>query len=164
MVVLTDGFGKDYLEQMPLLEDLVVLGFEPYERVPEVLASADVLLATLEADAGQFAVPSKILTYLCAGRPILLAGPKNNLAASIIERSKAGLVVDPDDAEAWVRTAQKLIADPQKRAELGANARRYAEHTFDITTIALAFERVLFSSLSKSTRAESTSLTVSSEN
>ena len=165
VVVITDGFGREYLEKMPPLDDMVILGFQPYERVPEVLASADVLLATLETDAGQFAVPSKILTYLCAGRPILLAGPKNNLAASIIERSKAGLVVDPDDADAWIRGAQTLIDSPVCRVELGMNARRYAEQTFDIVKIAATFEHVLASSLSRSTQTASASpLPVSSDN
>jgi len=151
VLVLTDGFGREYLKKMPPLDNLVILGFQPYEKVPEVFASADVLLATLEADAGQFAVPSKILSYLCAGRPIILAGPKNNLAAAIIERSKAGLVVDPDDTAAWLRSARQLIASPVYCAELGRNARRYAEQTFDIKTIAASFERVLECSLHKST-------------
>jgi colanic acid biosynthesis glycosyl transferase WcaI len=165
VVVLTDGFGKEYLEKRPPLDDLVILGFQPYTRLPEVLASADVLLATLEADAGQFAVPSKILTYLCAGRPILLAGPKNNLAADIIERSKAGIVVDSDDAAAWVTSAQKLVANPAYRSELGTNARRYAEQTFDIAKIATGFERVLSSAIGKSTRTPAASpVPVSSEN
>jgi glycosyltransferase involved in cell wall biosynthesis len=165
VVVLTDGFGKEHLEKMPRLENLLILGFQPYKSIPAVLASADVLLGTLEADAGQFAVPSKILTYLCAGRPILLAGPKNNLAASIIERSKAGLVVDPDDPAAWIRAARELIANPAYRAELGVHARRYAETTFDIVRIAAAFERVLVSSLIRSKQtAPAAPSTVSSAN
>jgi glycosyltransferase involved in cell wall biosynthesis len=165
VVVVTDGFGKDYLAQMPPLDNLTVLGLQPYERVPEVLASADVLLATLEADAGQFAVPSKILTYLCAGRPLLLAGPKNNLAARIVERSGAGSVVDPGDAGAWVESARKLVASSTYRAELGANARRYAENTFDIGKIATAFERVLASSRRNARPAASAPpLPVGSEN
>jgi colanic acid biosynthesis glycosyl transferase WcaI len=165
VVVLTDGFGREYLDKRPPLENLIILEFQPYERVPEVLASADVLLATLEADAGQFAVPSKILTYLCAGRPILLAGPKNNLSAYIIERSKAGIVVDPDDVAAWVRSAQELVANPVYRAELGTNARRYAEQTFDIAKIATQFERVLSSAVGKATQTPAASpVPVSSEN
>src|SRR5207248_741928 len=58
VVVLTDGFGREYLDRRHPLDNLIVLGFQPYERLPEVLASADVLLATLAADAGDFAVPS----------------------------------------------------------------------------------------------------------
>ena len=59
VVVISEGVGRDFLEKMPPLENLLLLDFQPYHRLPEVLASADVLLATLEADAGQFAVHSK---------------------------------------------------------------------------------------------------------
>jgi glycosyltransferase involved in cell wall biosynthesis len=145
IVVITDGVGRDYLARMPKLDNLVLLGFQPYERVPEVLASADVLLATLEADAGQFAVPSKILTYLCAGRPVLLAAPGENLAADIVKRSKAGVIVDPDDSSAWVRAARKLVSDAAYRKQLALNARKYAEETFEIGKIASLFEHVLLS-------------------
>jgi colanic acid biosynthesis glycosyl transferase WcaI len=144
VVVITDGIGREYLDRMPALENLRVLPLQPYEALPSVLASADVLLATLESNAGRFAVPSKILTYLCTGRPILFAGPRENLSASIIERSGGGLVVDPNDSEAWVRAARRLISDPSLRAHLGNMARSYAERTFDIAKITDAFENLLF--------------------
>ena len=51
------------------------LGFQPFEVLPDVLGSADVLVAILEPDAGVFSVPSKVLSYFCAGRPVLLAVP-----------------------------------------------------------------------------------------
>jgi glycosyltransferase involved in cell wall biosynthesis len=146
VVVITEGIGRDYLKRMPQLGNLVVLQFQPYDKMSEVLASADVLLATLEHEARQFAVPSKILSYLCAGRPILLAGPRENLSASIIERSGAGLVVDPNDPSAYVNAARRLISDANLRAHFGSNARSYAERTFDIERIADKFESVLLSS------------------
>ena len=147
VVVLTDGVGREFLEKQFPLDNLVILGFQPYDQVPHVLASADILIATLEADAGQFAVPSKILTYLCAGRPILLAGPKENLAASILQQSGGGVVVDPDDPEACVDAARELLANPQHRAQLGQKGRNYAERTFDIDRIAADFESVLTAAL-----------------
>ena len=143
VVVISEGPGREYLSKMPKRENLLVLDFQPYDRVPEVLASADVLLATLEADAGQFAVPSKVLSYLCAGRPLLLAAPRTNLAASIVERSGAGIVVDPDRPGEWIEAARLLGSDACLRASLGASARRYAEHEFEISRIAARFEAVL---------------------
>jgi colanic acid biosynthesis glycosyl transferase WcaI len=145
IVVITDGIGRDYLNRMPPLSNLRILPFQSYERLPEVLASADVLLATLEADAGKFAVPSKILAYLCVGRPILLAGPRENLSASIIERSGGGLVVDPNDLAACVNAARKLITNVSLRARFGSEARSYAERTFDSPKITDAFENLLCS-------------------
>jgi colanic acid biosynthesis glycosyl transferase WcaI len=145
VVVITDGIGREYLQGMPPLNNLRILPFQSYEKLPEVLGSADVLLATLEAEAGQFAVPSKILTYLCVGRPILLAGPRENLSASIIERSGAGLVVDPNDLAACIEAAKKLIRDANFREHLGNKARSYAERTFDPAKITDVFESLLYS-------------------
>ena len=53
----------------------MLLPYQPFGRLSEVLASADVLVALLESDAGAYSVPSKVLTYLAAGRPILGAIP-----------------------------------------------------------------------------------------
>jgi glycosyltransferase involved in cell wall biosynthesis len=143
VVVITEGIGRKCLAELPQLENLSLLDFQPYDELPKVLASADVLVATLEPEAGEFAVPSKVLSYLCAGRPLLLAAPRANLAASVVERSGGGIVVEPNDTAAWVAAARKLAADPWYRQRLAKNARQYAEQTFDIQKIATAFEEVL---------------------
>jgi glycosyltransferase involved in cell wall biosynthesis len=143
VVVLTDGFGRRYLESRPRLENLLVRGFEPYERLPQVLASADVLLATLAADAARFAIPSKVMTYLAAGRAVLLAAPLGNPAALAVQQSGGGIVVDPDDPAAWSRAAIALAGDAELRQTLGRRARQYAERTFRIGTIADRFEQVM---------------------
>jgi colanic acid biosynthesis glycosyl transferase WcaI len=111
--------------------------------MPEALASADVLVATLDTRASDFAVPSKILSYLCAGRALLLAAPAGNLAARVIQRSVAGIAVDPEQTDGWIAAAKRLAADPALRGSLGANARQYAKATFRIPQVAAAFEEVL---------------------
>lgn len=143
LVVVSEGIGRDYLRGMRPLPTLQLLDFQPYEEISQMLASADVLVATLESDAGQFAVPSKILTYLCAGRPLLLAAPKVNLAASVLERSGAGFAVDPDRPEQWVAAAARLATHAALRSSLGANGRRYSETHFQISRIAAQFEGIL---------------------
>ena len=143
LVVITEGVGRDYLAKLPKTDKLLLLDFQPYGELSEVLASADVLIATLERDAGEFAVPSKILTYLCAGRPILMAAPPSNLSASIVRQSGAGVVIDSDDPLQWTTAAQQLSSQASMRGLLGQRGRQYAETTFDIERIATAFETVL---------------------
>ena len=154
VVAITEGVGREYLEKMPRLENLQLLDFQPYGKVPHVLASADVLLATLDSDAGQFAVPSKILSYLCAGRPLLLAAPGNNLAASIVERSGAGVVVDPNCPGEWIAAAHRLAEDSGVRASMGTSGRAYAEREFGSSGIAEKFEDVLLRARRKSSAKE----------
>lgn len=143
-LVVSEGPGADWLADHLAAEDaLRLLPYQPYERLPEVLASADVLVAVLEPEAGAFSVPSKVLTYLCAGRPLLGALPADNLAARVIARSGGGIVVPPRDPRALVAAAEELLADSGWRAELGRAARSYAETAFDLGRIADRFELVL---------------------
>ena len=125
---------------------LKLLPLQPAERYRDVLATADVLVAMIEADAGTFAVPSKVPSYMCAGRPILLAAPKENLAARIVQRANAGIVVEPADEAGFIAAARRLRDDPQLRQQLGGNGRAYAEKTFDIARITDKFESVLMGS------------------
>ena len=146
MIVVTEGQSVEFLKRRMLelgLENLHLLPFQPFDVLPEMLASADVLVAVLEADAGVFSVPSKVLTYLCAGKPLLLAIPLENLAARIATQTGAGLVVSPDDAEGFIANARTLAGDESKRSQMGQAGRAYAEKTFSIETITDKFERIL---------------------
>jgi len=145
-VVISQGRGMDYLKQRKEeleLENLVLLPFQPFEDLPEVMGSADVLVAILEPDAGVFSVPSKVLSYLCSGRGVLLAVPPENLAARIVADNGAGRVVAPTDAEGFVTAAREMMADSAGLAAMGVHARAYAERTFDIQAIGLRFMELM---------------------
>lgn len=146
VIVVSQGLGADWLKQRTAeegLDNLKVLDFQPYDVLPEVLAAGDILVAILDPDAAAFSVPSKVLSYLCVERAILLAIPSENLAARTVQKIEAGLVVDPIDSEAFVHAAETLLADPTLRHRLAKNGRAYAEQAFDIKTIATHFENVI---------------------
>ncbi|MGN6378220.1 MAG: glycosyltransferase family 4 protein [Gaiellales bacterium] len=146
VVVVSQGRGADYMrEQAGLrgLHNVIVLPYQPYERLPEVLASGDVLVALLEADAGVFSVPSKVLSYHCAGRPLLAAVPSQNLAARVISRAGSGVVVDPHDVAGFVSAAERLLTDEDARRLMAAAGRAYAESRFDVGRLAGRFESAM---------------------
>ncbi len=149
VVVASEGLGADWLAERPR-ENLRLLGFQPYDELPDVLGAGDILVVILEREAGRFAVPSKVLSYLCAGRPLLAALPPDNLAAKVVESSGAGVLVEPDDAEGLIAGARRLLEDDALRAQLGETGRDYAERTFDIAAIGDRFEEVLVSVSSRS--------------
>jgi glycosyltransferase involved in cell wall biosynthesis len=135
VVVVSEGEGATWLRERTAsvgdLHNLTVLPYQPFSRLPEVLGSADVLVVLLERTAGRFSVPSKTLSYLCAGRPVLAAMVATNTAAKILrERAGAGIVVEPGDSDAFGAAALRLAKDPAMRAHLGANGRAYAEANF----------------------------------
>jgi colanic acid biosynthesis glycosyl transferase WcaI len=146
VVVISEGLGADWLRAQAdnhRLENLLLLDYQPYGRLPEVLATADVLVALLEPSAGVFSVPSKVLSYLCAGRPLLASLPNENLAARTVEGAGAGIVTAGGDAAAFLSSAERLRNEPRMRIQMGQAARSHAETTFRIDLIADRFQTAL---------------------
>jgi glycosyltransferase involved in cell wall biosynthesis len=143
-VVVSEGKGREWLEsEASDVPGLTLLDYQPYEQLPDMLASADVLLVVLESNASRYSVPSKVLNYLCAGRPVLALLPPDNAVAHMVEAAGAGLVVPPGDADAASAALSSLLASPVARAAMGTAARRYAERTFDVTRVGERFESLL---------------------
>jgi colanic acid biosynthesis glycosyl transferase WcaI len=146
LMVVSEGPPVDWLVEQAAREgigSLRHLSFQPFDVLPDVLGSGDVLLAILDAEAGVFAVPSKVLSYFCAGRPVLLAVPGENLASKTVVEIGAGLVVEPGDVEGFCAAARRLIDSPDLRRQFGEAGRRYAETHFDIRYIGDRFEKLL---------------------
>jgi colanic acid biosynthesis glycosyl transferase WcaI len=145
LLVVSEGLAAEGLARESKqrgLQNLRVLPFQPFESYPDVLGSADVLIALLEADAGAFSVPSKVLSYLCSERAIVLSAPKDNLASRIIVKSDAGSSVAPDDVEGFTNSILRLLGDASARYEAGKSGRRYAERNFAVGPIASRFESI----------------------
>lgn len=121
------------------LENLAVRPWVPFADLPAMLAGADVAIAFIEPGAGSYSVPSKILTYLAAGRPVLAAMPPGNLAARLITRNDAGSVAGCADTAAFLAAAQRLATDPALRKRQGGNGRAHALRAFAIDHIADRF-------------------------
>jgi colanic acid biosynthesis glycosyl transferase WcaI len=143
VVVIGEGSGADWLREQPEPKPRM-LPFQPFDAMPDVLASGDILIVLLEASAGAFSVPSKTLTYLCAGRSVLGAVPEENLAAEIIRRrAQAGFIVAPGASSELCQEARRLVSSPGERKIAGESARAYAEVSFDRNCITNRFEFVL---------------------
>lgn len=150
VVVISEGLGADWLKQRKLenkLDNLIILEFQPFEQLPNVLAAADILIAILEAEADMFSVPSKVLSYLCAQRSLLLAVPPKNLAARIVSQNKAGIVVHPTDVDSFIKAADSLVTNASLRQEYADNALSYANKHFSIQRIGDKFEEIIGSRL-----------------
>jgi colanic acid biosynthesis glycosyl transferase WcaI len=146
VLVLSGGPELDHLRRRGReegLDNLILRDFAPWEELADVLGAADVLIASIHRDAGGYSVPSKVLSYLCAARALLVSVPAENLAGRIVAREEAGIVVEPGASGDFLAAAERLLSSPEERARMGANARRYAESAFAIGPIADRFEAVL---------------------
>lgn len=148
LAVVSQGEGADDLAARLRTEELSarVLPFQPAEDLPDVLGSADVLVALLEPDATRFSIPSKVLSYMAAGRPILGLMPEDNPAARDIVDS-GGFVVPPTREGAMSATTwlSGLAVDADLVSEIGDRTRKVAEAKFDIAGVTDRFDEILTS-------------------
>ena len=121
------------------LPNLTVVGYQPAERVPEVLVTADVHVVLLKAGLGASSVPSKTYSALAAGRPLVASVDEGTEAARLLDEARAGLAVPPDDLDAFVSAVERLVDDPDLRATMGAAGRRWAERWRSPTSVAAAY-------------------------
>lgn len=142
LIVASEGVGADDLRQAAAgREDVVVVGYQPVDSLSDMLACADVMVVLLEPDAAEFSVPSKVLTYLSAGRPIIALVPPSNPAANDVA-AVGGFVGAPTVDGASAAASWLAATPPPALATVGAAARNLAEQRFDIEAIGDVFERV----------------------
>jgi len=146
VVVIAEGEAAEWLKEekeKQQLDHLVLLPYQSAEEYAQVLGAGEVLMSILNPEAGAYSVPSKVLSYLCARRPLLLSIPKENLAARMVSENEAGLVSAPSEANQWLRNARCLYEDPDLRERMAENARSYAEKNFEIEQITDRFEEII---------------------
>ncbi len=146
VIVISEGHGADWLRKekaLKKIDNLIIMNYQPFEQLADVMATGDVLVSILEPDAGIYSVPSKVLTYLCSQRPLLLAVPSGNLAARIVKDNNMGLIADPMEINLFLNLAFELYNDKNKREMLGRSARIYAEINFNIENIANSFLKII---------------------
>jgi glycosyltransferase involved in cell wall biosynthesis len=111
-------------------------------KMPEVLAAADVCVATLK-NIPMFTTtyPNKVFDYMAAGRPTVLA--IDGVIRQVLERSEGGICVPPGNDEALADAVLQLYQAPALRARMGASARQYVITHFDRKQQAEEFRSIL---------------------
>jgi len=113
---------------------------QPKDRLPEVLAAADIHVVPLRRGLARSSVPSKMYSILASGRPIVASVDAGTEVASVVERAGAGLAVPPDDAEALTKAIARLVADPDEARRMGAAGRASVERWASPAAIAEQYE------------------------
>jgi colanic acid biosynthesis glycosyl transferase WcaI len=99
----------------------------PKKDTGMVLGAADVLLLPTQGEQSLVSVPSKLISYMLSGRPVLAMVLSNSDTARLITQAKAGWVIPPDDP-VGTAAALKVIAatDAEDVRAAGARGLDYA--------------------------------------
>ncbi|MGC4118187.1 MAG: glycosyltransferase family 4 protein [Myxococcales bacterium] len=125
------------------LKNLLLLPFQPPERIAEFHSAADVALLTTAPGVGSSSVPSKLITYLATGRPVVCSAAPSSDMARLVAQEQVGEVVQPGAPDALAAAILKLQAlSKAEREALGRRAREVAERRFSLQAALRRFERL----------------------
>jgi colanic acid biosynthesis glycosyl transferase WcaI len=123
------------------LQNMRFLPLQDRTRLNEVQATADVSMVTLAPGRGRTSVPSKVVGYLAAGRPVLAAVDPTSDTAECVQG--CGVVVPPGDAASFAAALLQLKRDPPRRQALGKSARDRFEEQYAGPKVISRFIRTL---------------------
>lgn len=129
--IVGDGSELDNLKTMANrleLDNVIFHGRHPANEMPKFYAMADAMLVFLTSDKNiSRTLPSKVQTYMSAGKPILAAA--NGEIPQIIEQAKCGYSSPAEDGYAFANTVERFINSPDKE-QFGINAKSYYDQHF----------------------------------
>ena len=121
-----------------------LLPFQPREKLPEMLAAADVGLIVQKHNVVSFNMPSKTQVLLSSGRAIVASVPSTGSAAKAIEKSRGGMVVAPENPEALANAILKLSKDPELADRYGYQGRQYALERYSFEQALMQYEKLFY--------------------
>lgn len=123
--VVGDGPYRPTLEgKYKDVDGLEFLGPQPFERMPELLSSMDVLVNSATAK-NAFQSPTKMFEYMASGRPILSA--RTPQCEVLLKDGDLGSLYELDDAESFAAVAGGILEQREVAMVKAQLARAEAE-------------------------------------
>jgi colanic acid biosynthesis glycosyl transferase WcaI len=146
LLLVGEGRLKDRVEELARkagLKNLRFLPFQPRERLSALQAAADVSLVTLAPGRGRTSVPSKVLGYMAAARPVIASVDAGCDTAELISNAGCGLVTPPGDAGSLARAVLHLYKHPELRRQMGRRGHKYFDQNLERRRVLARYVAIL---------------------
>jgi colanic acid biosynthesis glycosyl transferase WcaI len=140
LVILGTGEAADAVRDEIRTPRVEMPGLVDDADLERELGRAAVGLVTQKDDVTEFNVPSRLMTLMARGIPVLASVRESSEVARIIDRSGGGWVTTLRD---FGRTLGAALSDQSELTRRGDAAHRYAKQWFEPGAMCGRFERVL---------------------
>jgi glycosyltransferase involved in cell wall biosynthesis len=145
-LLVGDGSQKPKIAEFKVkygLSNIILHPFISLEEYPELVDLCDVGLVTLKRSMTTPVVPSKILGYMAAGKPVIGSLNKESEAIDIINAAGCGWAQEIKNPGDMRDAILKLYRDPKLRAKLGSNGRNYVSNHFLLEKSLAQYEKLI---------------------
>lgn len=130
--VLDGGFYSQIRElcEAKLRERNILLGLQPFNRIPELLAMTDlVVIPQRKSPASKGQIPAKLIDAMMMGKPIIATDLPNIVEAL----GGCGVTINTGDIEGLSNAIKSVLEDENRLELMGESARRRAldEYSFE---------------------------------
>lgn len=141
-ILCGDGAARNRLQEKYVhLKNVLWLPLQPLEKLNDLLNTADIHLLPQRADAADLVMPSKLTGMLASGRSVIATARSGTQLAEIV--SNCGIVIEPEDADAFAHALKRLAGNREARLALGKAGRVFAEEHMGKNAVLNAFEKQL---------------------
>ncbi|MAU64733.1 MAG: hypothetical protein CL882_01765 [Dehalococcoidia bacterium] len=126
------------------LTNVMILPYQPMDDFINLLSTSDACLVTLADGMEKLSVPSRAMTFMSAGKPIIAMMNDESDIAILIRDGSCGLV--SDNFEGLVENIEFIVENPTQLLRMGKNARKKYEKDYSKSKVISEFD-ALFSKI-----------------
>ncbi|GAB4458373.1 MAG: glycosyltransferase family 4 protein [Elainellaceae cyanobacterium] len=141
---------QDYARQCQA-NNVQFFDFQPRERLPDLMAAADVGLVVQRKNVVSFNMPSKFQLLLASGCPVVASAPMEGELAKLVLHSEAGTVVQPEQPEQLAEALRSVYHDGTQRVAWSQRGRQYAISRYRFEQAIAAYEQLFHSLVGSAT-------------
>ena len=134
-VLVGDGELKptinSLVHQYRIENQVRLLPLQPDNAMADMFSAANLLLLNQLRTLKDTVIPSKLLTYMAAGKPVLAAVSMDSQGAILLKEAQGGIIVEAENPEILANAVYGCIQDSFALIEMGQRNRVFSENHFD---------------------------------
>lgn len=131
-LLIGEGAEKQRIKSLAESRHLANVHFldqQPRLQIPGFISACDACLVLLKkTDVFKTVIPTKMLEFMSCARPVILG--VDGQARQILEEAGAGIVIEPENADALRAAIEQLCANRELGKALGQKGREYILENF----------------------------------